>query len=298
MAAATQSSKESQSVFKAEDVGLLLVYSEPGEKLSLEEFQDWYDNEHVPLRTKRFTTFRSAARYKVAETFNPLNKVSDPTVINTSWGAFYAISSNALFEDPAYTSLRTERSPREAGIFARLGALDRRSYKLVYDSHQDGRIHNPPKSAEESLKPETKEEVERFSNHIVAHSVSVQDEEEYGKWFDEEHALMLSKCPGWTRTRRYILIDASVVGLKAAKDGKDVNEIPKILGLHEYANQDYIDSKEYKAAIDTPWRTKVLGPNGEKVLQRERKVQNLYRAWDPEVALREYEVKMKGKDKI
>ena len=30
--------------------GYLLVYSDPGDKVAQEEFTDWYDNEHVPLR--------------------------------------------------------------------------------------------------------------------------------------------------------------------------------------------------------------------------------------------------------
>jgi len=42
--------------------------------------------------------------------------------------------------------------------------------------------------------------------------------------------------------------------------------------------------------LDTPWRTKVRGENDENVLKSERRVMELYRAWDPEAA-------MKGEEK-
>lgn len=47
--------------------GYLWVMSEPGEAVTLEEFTDWYDNEHVPLRMGQSVTS------SFDPTFTPLN---------------------------------------------------------------------------------------------------------------------------------------------------------------------------------------------------------------------------------
>lgn len=55
----------------------------------------------------------------------------------------------------------------------------------------------------------------------------------------------------------------------------------------EYSSPDFADTPEYKAALNTPWRTKVMGENNENLLKSERRVMQLYRAWDPEAALKQ-----------
>jgi hypothetical protein len=55
----------------------------------------------------------------------------------------------------------------------------------------------------------------------------------------------------------------------------------------EYDNEDFASTPEYKAALNTEWRTRVMGPGGKNVAARERRVMKLYRAWDPETALKQ-----------
>jgi hypothetical protein len=50
----------------------------------------------------------------------------------------------------------------------------------------------------------------------------------------------------------------------------------------EYTKDGFEDTPEFKAALDTPWRTKVIEGG---MVQRERRVMKLYRAWDTEKAL-------------
>ncbi|TNY18144.1 hypothetical protein DMC30DRAFT_72842 [Rhodotorula diobovata] len=95
--------------------GYLWVLSEPGSQATLEEFQDWYDNEHVPLRMENISEFETGARYEAADGQKP------------GWAAAYDISSVALFSDHKYTRLRANRSPREGALVARLEVLDRRT---------------------------------------------------------------------------------------------------------------------------------------------------------------------------
>ncbi|GAA5954051.1 hypothetical protein JCM21900_005390 [Sporobolomyces salmonicolor] len=110
--------------------GYLWVLSDPGGQATLEEFQDWYDNEHVPLRMQHIPEFLTGARYASADSLTP------------AWSAAYDVSSVALFSDPKYTRLRANRSPREGALVARLGVLDRRTCETL------GQTSAPPKASE------------------------------------------------------------------------------------------------------------------------------------------------------
>jgi hypothetical protein len=132
--------------------GLLLVFAELGEKVTEEQFHgepraplltwplsctspsicfptarpdspslflfldivDWYDNEHIPLRTSSLPEFSTAARYVALDNKEP------------KWAAMYSISDNTLFGEDRYTKLRANRSEREGKLVASLGVLDRR----------------------------------------------------------------------------------------------------------------------------------------------------------------------------
>jgi hypothetical protein len=76
---------------------------------------DWYDNEHIPLRTSSLEAFVSAARFVALDEQEP------------KWSAMYSISDNTLFGKEEYTKLRANRSPREAKLVASLAVLDRRA---------------------------------------------------------------------------------------------------------------------------------------------------------------------------
>ncbi|KAJ9477342.1 hypothetical protein PHBOTO_000891 [Pseudozyma hubeiensis] len=264
-------------LFKSSDSGLLLVFMEPGSAVTLPEFHTWYDSEHVPLRIQRFTTFRSATRYAVIST-----ALTPPGVSNapeSTWGAFYTISDNSVFAEKAYTSLRSERSEREAELFTRLAIVDRRIYRLEYDSDLDENITVERQRLGLGIQSE-----KDTPAYIVTNSIDMIDhpsQKEYNKWFAEEHVPMLSNVKGWRRSRRFTLIDAGVNG--TGKSGDEV--VPKCLGLHEW-DEAPEGEESYKVACGTKWRKEVLGGEGEpKLVRRERKTCQLYRAWDPLAAI-------------
>ncbi|KAK1229445.1 hypothetical protein PQX77_007493 [Marasmius sp. AFHP31] len=105
----------------------LIVFSTPGEKVTQDEFQDWYDNEHVPLRLDNLDFFLSGARFRDPNPPTPLT----PTTTTTDWAAVYEITSSQVFQEPSYTGLREKRSAREASVVKRLGVLDRRTFGVV-----------------------------------------------------------------------------------------------------------------------------------------------------------------------
>jgi len=87
--------------------GFLAVLSEPGNQVSLDEFHDWYDNEHIPLRLNHLPSFLSGARYQSIDEIKP------------SWIAAYEIDDTKTFSDQSYTVLREKRSQREEDVIGR-----------------------------------------------------------------------------------------------------------------------------------------------------------------------------------
>jgi hypothetical protein len=148
--------------------GLLWVLSEPGAVDEI-EFHDWYDHEHVPLRTA-LDGVHTARRFRAIDGEAP------------GWGAIYDIDLDVL-RRPEYTRLRERRSPREQRVVDRLATLDRRTYELVADDGEP--VEAPAVLVTTSL------------------TVPAALEPELLSWYAEEHVPLLHAIPGWTRTRRH-----------------------------------------------------------------------------------------------
>lgn len=272
--------------FVAGESGLLAVFMDPGARVSLREFHEWYDNEHVPLRVERFATFRSAARYAVTSSYSSSAHAGEKGP-PSGWLALYTVSENDTFAHEAYTSLRTQRSEREAELFTRLAIVDRRIYKLEYDSDAHPELLASVQGRSTSTVGLNAQPAAEINPYIVTNSVDMVDADhqtKYNTWWEEEHVPMLAAIPAWRRSRRFVLLDNGVTGVKAEGDAH-LRAIPRTLGLHEYAADGIEDTPQYKAACSTEWRLRVLGPSAVHLERRERRACHLYRAWDPTAAL-------------
>ncbi|KAL5533925.1 hypothetical protein ACEPAG_385 [Sanghuangporus baumii] len=216
--------------------GLLLVFSEVGDQLSESEYSDWYDNEHIPLRTA-LPGFLSATRLIQTDGLKP------------TWGAIYDLSSVDFLQEDAYTALVKMRSEREASVLSRIGLLDRRIYTLNEE-------------ALELVSPEFKGYKEGMIVLVVSMDVEPDFEDELNRWYNEEHSEMLSKVPGWLRSRRYYLVDAAASGT-LKQQVQEYKQPAKFMAVHEYKDigPGLFDAEEFKAAISTPWRKKIWENN-------------------------------------
>jgi len=228
----------------------LLVFAEPGSGVPDDIFNDWYDNEHIPLRVAT-PTFSSWVRYQALDGQAP------------RYGAAYDLAS---FEDtrrPPYTTLAETRSEREKGIFANSELFDRRIYDL-YEKHPvqpPSSLYDPKKAAPVTV----------FRGIDVKESA----EEELTRWYLEEHVPMLSKAPGWIRTRWFVLRESGYVGVEAAKQTK---KPPKFLAVHEWADANFESSPEFKLSLESPWKDRLM----KDITGGERRVFKLYKQWQRE----------------
>ncbi|KIK66785.1 hypothetical protein GYMLUDRAFT_218237 [Collybiopsis luxurians FD-317 M1] len=193
--------------------GFLIVYSEPGELATLDEFQDWYNNEHVPLRMNYLKSFLTGARYSALDSKVP------------SWTALYDIDDTATFSHESYTRLRANRSPREAELVKRLSILDRQAAEVVEDSGES--------------KLTSSLGVENPSKGLVTHGVG-DDEEKAKAWFSTAVEGMKG-AEGWVRSRLFKCIDSSRTGV-SVPPGPEAQIVPRYFVVHEFTTPEATSS--------------------------------------------------------
>ncbi|GAW03725.1 hypothetical protein LENED_005469 [Lentinula edodes] len=186
-------------------VGFLIVYSEPGELVTFEEFQDWYNNEHVPLRMNHLQSFLTGARYSALDSQIP------------SWAALYDVDDTATFSHYSYTRLRANRSLREADLVKRLGILDRRTCELIADSGE-----SPLTTSLASKNP---------SKGIVTHGLG-DNEQDAKEWFGKGVEILRSN-QGWARTRIFKCIDNLRTGV-SVPPSPEAQTVPRFFAVHEF----------------------------------------------------------------
>ncbi|CAK7203060.1 hypothetical protein SEUCBS139899_005789 [Sporothrix eucalyptigena] len=216
--------------------GMLYVTMEPQPGLSLDQFHEWYNNEHGPTRLKMPAIFQTGQRFQATDGERP------------TFLATYDVTDMAILTQPVYTDLRAHRSPREAETIGQVAVtrylVDLQSSRQAPDFVDVGNL--PDAEAEGRV--------------LVYVDVSLQDvegaEAEVVKWYEEEHFGMLTKVPGWLRTRRY------------RTSSIDTGAPLRIVTLHEYKAVNGLGGPEHKASMDTQWRTEVfskyLGKKGRR----------------------------------
>lgn len=227
--------------------GMLYVTMQPKPGLSLDQFHEWYNNEHGPTRLRLPHIFSNGLRYAAVDGAEP------------HFLAAYDVTSMHHLDTPTYTSLRANRSPREGETIGQVD-VKRYFYDLIAERKSDD--FQPPEHISDSAAEG------RVLIAIEATLTSAAGaEEELNKWYEEEHITMLSKVPGWLRTRRY-----------RTATSLDSTAPLKFLALHEYAKDNGLDGPEFQAATRTKWRGEIFS----KVLaDKHRRTYGLFYVFGP-----------------
>lgn len=231
----------------AQTPGILYVTMHPSSSLSHAEFHDWYNNEHGPLRL-RLPFIKNGFRYRASDLS------SAATASTPEWMAIYDTPDMSAFNSESYLSLRGPpiQSQRERDIRPNV-LIDRRSYDLISERKSP------------SFKPLEDVAHAAEDNILVSVLLTVkqgQNGEDINEWYEDEHTEMLSRVPGWLRTRRFVT---------AAIDNKETVDY---LALHEFSpSGNGLGGEEYTAATSTPWAKKIMS---EVVETKTRRVYNLF----------------------
>ncbi|KAL2755350.1 hypothetical protein ACRALDRAFT_1071347 [Sodiomyces alcalophilus JCM 7366] len=225
--------------------GLLYVQMQPKPGLPEEQFHEWYNNEHGPTRLRFPHIFPNGFRYRATDD-------KEPTYL-----AVYDVTDTAILQTKEYTDLRANRSVHETQT---IGQVDVRRdiYDLVHERAKEG--FRPL----ESLSDAEAEGIQLVVNETV---IKNNNDEEYTKWYKEEHVDMLARVPGWLRTR---LFRTSQVSGNSSK--------PALLSVTEYAKENGLGGPEHKASMETPWRARVTTDHVES---KERRTYSLFYVFGP-----------------
>ncbi|TLD17009.1 uncharacterized protein PgNI_01653 [Pyricularia grisea] len=206
--------------------GMLYVTMQPKPGLSLDQFHEWYNNEHGPTRLRLPEIFPNGLRYQAIDSAEP------------AFLAIYDVTSMSHLTTPTYTTLRENRSAREAETIGQVDVC--RSFLDLVLSRKSPNF----------VPPENLTDEEALGTQLVSVSITPADaegaEKEILKWWEEEHAEMISKIPGWLRSRVYRT--STLEGSGKAK----------LVALNEFSKDNGLGGPEHKASKETPWAQEVF----------------------------------------
>ena len=190
--------------------GFLAVLSEPGNQVSLDEFHDWYDNEHIPLRLNHLPSFLSGARYRSIDGVKP------------SWIAVYEIDDTKTFSDQSYTVLREKRSQREEDVMGRLEVLDRRTCEVVREVGEVNLRTTGLKVGNPSQWVVTHGVGRAATSKAdgIAETLDGDEFKEVVRWINEVVTKLESNLVGgWVKTRVLKVLESAKTGTNLNKNG-------------------------------------------------------------------------------
>ncbi|KAL7956980.1 Alpha/Beta hydrolase protein [Trichoderma compactum] len=199
--------------------GNLYVTMQPHDGLSLDQFHEWYNNEHGPTRLRLPQIFTNGLRYRAADGKQP------------EFLAAYDVTDMAHLETETYLTLRANRSPREAATIAQVD-VKRYFYDLVHVEE------SPLFMPVEKL---TDDEAEGLV--AVATEITLKDTPEasdlFRKWFVEEHVGFMSNIPGWLRSRLF------------KTSSLEPDQPTKYLSFHGFAKDNGLQEAEQNASTSS-----------------------------------------------
>ncbi|THU84331.1 hypothetical protein K435DRAFT_765157 [Dendrothele bispora CBS 962.96] len=223
---------------------LLYVYAECGPNVSEDNFHDWYDKEHAPARLT-VPGFLSAVRYK------SLDSTKVPT-----WLAMYDMTNEGVLSTKEYAHLRETASQNERDVISRLMTLGRGIYSLVSTKS------TPEAEIKEGAPVASGNFLYAVHMQVVGTTDKPNAEDAFLKWYSQTRVPLLSKVPGWIRSRIYRLNGYTDM----AGGSKDVKGVPdavktwepmKFLALHEWDRDgmEITGSPEFKMCMteERPW---------------------------------------------
>ncbi|CAK5274585.1 unnamed protein product [Mycena citricolor] len=222
--------------------GMLFVSSEVSPEVTEERLDDWYDNEHVPIRLK-VPGLKSVARYKASDAQLP------------TWLTLYNCDNVAVVGSDAYTKLAALASDNEKDISSKMIGVSRRVYEQFWSQTAPG---------------VTDEDLPSKFILMGGLDIAAEDEDDLNKWYVEEHIDLIAKVPGWKQCRRYKIVEYNQFG--AVMEGKPVC---KYLAIHEFDKGGFLETPELRTATGTDWAKSVVS----KFVQHELRVFELHKSF-------------------
>jgi hypothetical protein len=181
-----------------------------------DELERWYEEEHFPERVG-CPGFLSARRYLARE--------GEPKYL-----ALYDLESVAVLSSPAYLKIYDPPSPWTVAIRKHFRTAISNVYVDITRPHA-GQSGDPDRTGNGLL--------------LVMSDIPSDQEEDFNRWYDEEHMAERMAVPGFLRARRFRAVEGT----------------PRYLALYDLETPDVLQSEAYKyyltGAGETAWTRRV-----------------------------------------
>ncbi|KAK7900666.1 hypothetical protein LTR67_002950 [Exophiala xenobiotica] len=228
--------------------GLIMVPMSLKANISVQECDDWYNNEHVPIRM-RLPYFNNGYRYRSIE--NDVQSSAESGL--PEWLGVYDILDMFELTKEPYRRLLDPgvQSKREHQVLNKVTAW-RRYYDLVS-------TYEAPQFVSQEQNLRNGDVDKAYGVTLIVVGVRLSDdspeaEAEWDRWYEEDHVPPLRKVPGWLRTRRFRTSVIEDVSPKAAQ----TYSAAEYLTLNEFATGAAIGGPEHQIAIKSESRTNVV----------------------------------------
>ena len=218
--------------------GILYVTMQPKPGLSVDQFHDWYNNEHGPNRN-RLPCVENGFRYRATDLATVGGTYSESM---PEWLACYDITDMEDLNREPYISLRTDavKSQREKDTMSQI-KVDRKLYDLVGEKV----------NTKDFFRIEDMSNFDKVADGNVLVSVlsvvSSEEKKQLDKWYEEVQIPSVETLPGWKRTRRYV--DSYI---EPREDGKI-----EYLAVHEFVpGTDVSQTELFIKAIPSSGKTR------------------------------------------
>ena len=230
--------------------GILYVTMQPKPELPREQFEDWYNNEHGPLRL-RLSFCKNGFRYRASD-------LDDTGRGLHEWMAVYDMADLEGLNGDEYKKLRGPpvQTQRETDLRPYLD-IDRKSFDFI----REWKVQD--------YRPLETLQSDNAGNVVVAILLTLkpdQDPTELDRWYNDEHVGLLQKVPGWQRTRRF------------KTSSVDPRPVTEYLALHEYSLDNGLGGPEFQAAITTPFSKHIYS---SVIASRHRRTYSHYYTFAP-----------------
>ncbi|KAI1389186.1 alpha/beta-hydrolase [Hypoxylon trugodes] len=215
--------------------GMLYVTMQPKPGLQIEQFHEWYNNEHGPTRLRLPQIFSNGLRYRAIDGKEP------------EFLAVYDVTSMPLLNTDTYLSLRANRSPHEAQT---IGQVDVKRYFWDLVTAKQSPLFIPI----EQLTDDEAEGVVLLTVELQLNDTADAVAETL-RW-GEKQTDMLSRVSGWLRSR--ILLTSSV----------ETNSTARLIALHDFAKENELGDVADDAAARTPGWDEIQAKHATLTSQR------------------------------
>lgn len=215
----------------SDNLGLLLTMTEP-KPANEDEFNAWYDGEHIFERLS-VPGFLSARRW-----------VADLPPGQGKYLATYELVSPSVLETPEYLRhLGDGQTPWSKRMLGDCTVFRRWACEQI----------NPGDAQPPSMS---------HALFAAIGDVPVEWEDEFNRWYDEEHLHLLAAVPGVQRARRF----------------RDPRGTPRYIALYDLEDASVVERPQWKKALATDWARRV-----HEVTKGCEWILRLYRSYVPRV---------------